>query len=96
MSYQIKDFIQELNFMPGIEEFIGMIDTEDKTFDMIYPTVREAFLEQFNDPAFKTMRRDILGTTGYEQMVTVMPGALEKLKAGKTVRTDTAAPNEAK
>lgn len=80
MNKTFEKVLDELKKLPAGEEFFEFLTTPDSTFDMMYPTLKEAVLEQFTDPSFRALKNSIIDDKSYIEVREKMPVLIEELK----------------
>ena len=81
MSKSFDEILTHLNKLPAGEEFFEFLSTPDSTFNMMYPTLKEAVLEQFTDPSFRALKNAIIDNKEYEEVRTQMPILIKELES---------------
>lgn len=88
-KYKLEDLSQELSEqlinIPGMEEFMELLATPDKIFDVMYPELKKVVKEQINSPDIKKFLEDAKNQEGYKEAIKGMPEILDSLSQIKGI-----------
>ena len=81
MSNTFEEFIDTLDGIPGMEEFVGLAKTPDSIFDIMYPSVKAQVINTIHDPQTEALIQASRLTPEYQEIATQMPVLIAELDA---------------